>query len=111
MEGESVEACLLDCRPPGLAGEGRPEERSTPARGEDEGVRFCTDVVRRCCSRRLITERAIGTVRFDRRVFGSWPKVTLPRTSMAVVTTMIRDRRTSTLALVSPTASPQRSPP
>ena len=62
-------------------------------------------------SRRLITERATGIVRLDRRVFGSWPSVALPCTSMAVDSTMIRDRRTWMLALVSPTASPQRSSP
>ena len=46
----------------------------------------------------------------DLRVLGSWPNVTLPYTSMAVVSTMIRDRRASMVALVSPTASPQRKP-
>lgn len=33
------------------------------------------------------------TVRFDLRVLGSWPSVTLPCTWMAVVVTMIRGRR------------------
>jgi len=56
----------------------------------------------RCSSSRRITARATGTVRLERDVFGSWPRVTCPRTSTAVEPTVTRHRNTSTLARVRP---------
>jgi hypothetical protein len=50
---------------------------------------------RRCSSSRRMIVRATGTERLERAVLGSLSKVTWPRTSTAVCTTWIRERKGS----------------
>ena len=85
---------------------------SGPPRGAVKSNASCSGPTNlsRCSSSRRITDRATGTVRLEREVFGSLPRVTWPRTSIAVLVTVIRDRKTSMLPLVRPAASPQRRP-
>jgi hypothetical protein len=64
----------------------------------------------RCSSSRRVTERAMGTERFERVVLGSLSKVTRPRNSTAVEVMQMRERNGSMSRLRKPAASPHRSP-
>jgi hypothetical protein len=95
---------------PDLVGEHGSRHRTTLRPGEDRASPSGPTCRRRCSSIRRMTERATRTERLDRRVFGSLPKVILPLIPTAVLATMMRERRTSTFARVSPAALPQRRP-